>query len=190
VRTSLLPCGLVLALAACGQAASPAAGNPAGSAAVVVTAAPTRHLPVRLQIPAIHVDAAVESVGVTRDGGQSALLMAAPSKPEEAGWYSPGAAPGDGGDVVLDGHLDWKTGPAVFWRLRDLRAQDRITLTTDDGLSFAYAVTDAREWAWDDHPAGLFSTDGAQTLSLITCTGRWDGHRYARRLVVTAAPVA
>lgn len=146
-------------------------------------------MPVRVQIPAIHVDAAVESLGVTRDSTQSALAMAVPTKPEDVGWYSPGAAPGGAGDVTLAGHLDWKTGPAVFWNLHNLKAQDRVTLVSDDGQTFAYVVSDVREWAWDAHPPGLFSAGGAPALSLITCTGRWDGKKYLKRLVVTATPV-
>jgi len=51
--------------------------------------------------------------------------MAVPSVPSHVAWYSPGPAPGEPGDAVIDGHLDWTTGPAVFWNLGKLHAGGR-----------------------------------------------------------------
>lgn len=148
-----------------------------------------RHVPARLQIPAIGVDAAVESVGVVQDGSSSALSMAVPSHPEEVGWYSPGAAPGDAtGDVVMDGHLDSQHGPAVFWRLRELQAGASVVVVAEDGSVSRWRVRQIADFPYQAHPPGLFDGAGPHILSLITCTGTWDGHIYQRRRVVTAVP--
>lgn len=147
-----------------------------------------RHTPARLQIPSIGLDAAVESLGVTQDQSGSALAMAVPTRPDEVGWYSPGPAPGDAaGDVVMDGHLDWTNGPAVFWRLGQLKIHDGITVVADDGTVTRWKVEQVADWPPDAHPPGLFDRSGPRMLSLITCTGRFDGAHYDRRRVVTAS---
>ena len=51
----------------------------------------------------------------TRASSQAGALV--PSKPTDVAWYKPGPAPGEAGDAVIDGHLDWTTGRAVFWDL-------------------------------------------------------------------------
>src|SRR5207245_1815722 len=78
------------------------------------TAAPLP-LPVRLVIPAIHVDAAVELLGNASDGG-----MEAPREWADVGWYGRGFRPGDRGSAVIAGHLDSTTDRAVFWDLHRL----------------------------------------------------------------------
>src|SRR5207237_9385204 len=72
-------------------------------------------------IPAIGVDAAIESVGLDSQG-----KLASPSSPLKVGWYRLGSRPGGAGNAVFDGHLDWAGGQGVFWNLRQLAVGDRI----------------------------------------------------------------
>src|SRR5438034_2954324 len=79
--------------------------DPATKAAELALAGPSPP-PTRMTIPKLGVDAVVEAVGVAADG-----TMAVPSSPDRVAWYQPGVRPGDAGDALFDGHLDWGTGP-------------------------------------------------------------------------------
>lgn len=138
--------------------------------------------PARLSIPAIGVDTRVESVGVTPEGN-----MDVPRDVQDVGWYAPGVRPGRAGDAVFDGHLDWYTGPAVFWKLDQVKPGDRVEIGMEDGRTLVFAVYRSAAHPFNQPPPDLFGRAGAPRLSLITCTGTWDGTRYAKRLVVDAA---
>src|SRR6266699_5323277 len=81
-------------------------------------------IPVRLVIPAIAINASVESVGIQSD---SDLATPAQHPWEDVGWYNLGPHPSERGSAVIDGHLDRPGGyPAVFWRLRDIQVGDDV----------------------------------------------------------------
>ena len=65
--------------------------------------------PVRLVIPAIGVATPLVRLGLEPGGG-----MAVPSDFGRAGWFAEGPAPGQVGPAVIAGHVDSRTGPAVF----------------------------------------------------------------------------
>jgi sortase (surface protein transpeptidase) len=50
-----------------------------------------------------------------------------------AGWFTGGPMPGQLGPAVIAGHVDSRTGPAVFHRLRDLRPGDQIRVRDGAG---------------------------------------------------------
>jgi LPXTG-site transpeptidase (sortase) family protein len=143
--------------------------------------------PVRLVIPAIGVNAQVESLGLDAQG-----RMATPSRADRVGWYSPGATPGDVGNAVIDGHLDWTDGPAVFWRLGRLKRGDELTVLRADGSKARFVVQSASTTPYDSPTDALFTRSGPPALTLITCAGAWDRQRatYLQRLVVRASLVA
>ena len=64
--------------------------------------------PVRLEIPAIQVDAFIELVGLTPQDA-----MDVPKGWMNAGWYHKGFRPGEAGNAVIAGHLDSSTGGGV-----------------------------------------------------------------------------
>jgi len=162
----------------------PATPSPATAASPAATSSPQptpSRGPARLRIPAIGVDAPVEPVGVTADG-----KMDVPREVDDVGWYSPGVRPGEPGDAVFDGHLDWYTGPAVFAGLHRLRSGDVIEIDLAGGGTVSFHVYQTATYPADQPPPDLFGRDGTPRLTLITCAGRWDGHAYSRRLVVDA----
>jgi sortase A len=138
-------------------------------------------LPDRLQLPAIGVNARVESVGTTPQNA-----MDVPKDLHDVGWYAAGIRPGQPGDAVIDGHLDWYTGSAVFANLSRLDVGDQAVILTADGTAVIFRVTSATSYAVGQPPSDLFNRQGPARLSLITCGGSWDGHQYNRRLVVNA----
>lgn len=78
----------------------------AGITLLVITIAPAYAtdepgIPVRLNIPAIRVNADIESVGITSNGN-----MGTPKAAMNAGWLSPGIRPGETGSAFIAGHLN------------------------------------------------------------------------------------
>jgi LPXTG-site transpeptidase (sortase) family protein len=140
-------------------------------------------LPLRLEIPSIAVDAAIESVAMAADGS-----MDVPKDPLEAGWYSLGPRPGDPGSAAIAGHVDWKHGATgVFAALRKVKAGDAIRVLDDRGAVVSFAVREVRKYDPEADATEVFrSDDGKAHLNLITCTGPWDkrARRYSERLVV------
>lgn len=110
-----------------------------------------------------------------------------PSNYTDVAWYKDSARPGNPGNAVIDGHLDSKTGPAVFYRLGDLQPGDEVFVTTADGVELRFVVTALETYATADAPT--FSVFGPATnprLNLITCDGTFnhDVHQYDQRLLV------
>ena len=95
---------------------------------------------------------------------------------------------------MLDGHLDWWTGPAVFWHLAKLGPGDEVDVLTADGSQVKFVVDSKAVFQFDASPPGLFTTTGPPSLALVTCYGPWDRQHgtYADRLIVhaTLAPPA
>ncbi len=60
-----------------------------------------------------------------------------------AGWYDEGPPPGEPGPATITGHVDSTTGPAVFWRLTDLRLGDDV-IVTSAGRTETSVVTSIR----------------------------------------------
>lgn len=165
-----------------------------GRSQVTTPAAPTatptaspaaqRLTPGTLLIPKIGVRAIIEQVTVDRNND-----MAAPRKPVDVGWYSPGVAPGQNGDAVIDGHLDWYGMPkAVFYNLDQLQSGDEVDVISQSGVRLRFTVSGSTLVASTAHPAGLFAPTGPPRLTLITCAGDWDPStgQYGKRLLVDA----
>jgi len=143
-------------------------------------------VPVRIRIPSIRVNAPLMKLGLDRRG----RLQTPPlSKPGVAGWYVGSASPGQIGPAVVVGHMDTRTGPAVFFRLRRLKPGARIYIDRRDGST---AVFEARKRI--RVPKTRFPTDavygdiGNAGLRLITCGGAFD-HRtrhYRDNIIVFA----
>ena len=115
---------------------SPASTPPHARPTAVRAATLIPGIPVRLRIPAINLDAHVESVGL------KGAAMDVPSNPWDVAWFNLGPLPGLRGNAVIDGHLDTATGPAVFLHLGDLRAGDMLYVTTARGVEGTFKVTE------------------------------------------------
>src|SRR6516225_11526280 len=85
-----------------------------------------RRIPSRLSIPTIGVAASVVPEGLDSSGQLEVPPLFAANL---VGWWQGGPAPGQDGAAVIDGHVDNVSGPLVFWRLKDLRPGDRITVS-------------------------------------------------------------
>jgi LPXTG-site transpeptidase (sortase) family protein len=137
----------------------------------------------RIRLPTIGVDAPVVVLGVDPQG-----VMEAPKGPVEVGWYDFSALPGEASNVVLAGHLDFAGyGPAVFWRLRNLRLGDQVELYLEDGTAALYRVIESKSYRAASAPvAEIVGPKPAEVVTLITCGGTFDPktRQYSERLVV------
>jgi hypothetical protein len=138
-------------------------------------------VPVQLSIPAIDVDAVVESRGTVRYAnaftGEPVSGFGVPESMETTSWWSDGPQPGSGQMAVVLGHQN-DAGSAVFNRLLELRPGDRMTLADVDGATLTLEVlgepltgldkaTSALSDALNGHPAEA-------DLALVTCGGEYD----------------
>ncbi|MEE6260564.1 sortase domain-containing protein [Plantactinospora sonchi] len=174
-------CPPVCGTAACGppcRVEAPAPGNAARPADPAPSGPPTR-----VRIPRIRVDSTLARLRLDRSG-----RLTPPAAFGEAGWYVDGVVPGDVGPAVLAGHVDSKTGPAVFHRLPELEPGDLVEVRRGNRW-LRFRVTGASRHAKADFPTTVvYGPTPGPELRLITCTGLFDrpvGH-YRDNLVVYA----
>jgi hypothetical protein len=149
-----------------------------------VTVAGPASPPARLTIPAIRVAAPLVRLGRERDGS-----MQVPADFARAGWFAEGQSPGQVGPAVIAGHVDSRTGPAVFFRLRELRPGDTVQIERADGARLQFVVEQTRSFPKATFPtAEVFGPAPWASLRLVTCGGEFDRARgsYRDNLVVFA----
>jgi sortase (surface protein transpeptidase) len=140
--------------------------------------------PMVIIIPSIGVKAGIVGIGLQADGA-----MQVPD-PDRVGWYKRGPRPGAPGPAVLIGHVYYRTGPAVFYRLRELRRGDEILIRQRHGPTTRFTVVRLERVPKTALPAKrIWPTTSKQLLRLITCGGSFNhatGH-YRDNLIVYAA---
>jgi hypothetical protein len=158
------------------------------SAAPMATAAAARSTPVILRIPAIGVAVSVSAFGLNPDGN-----VEVPTDYQLPGWFRLGPTPGQRGSAVILGHVDSFAGPAVFFRLRSLRAGDKVEVVLADSTVTHSAVTDVVMYPKDELPAQVVhGSHGYSAPQLVTCGGTFDSrsHSYLTNVVTFTRLVA
>jgi hypothetical protein len=140
--------------------------------------------PIRVAIPKIRVTSSLDRLGKERDGS-----IQAPRQWGVAGWYALGPRPGEPGSAVILGHVDSTSGPAVFYRLRELRRGDQVQVTREDGTSVRFVVTRTEQYLKTRFPTeDVYFPTLTPELRLVTCGGEFDqstGH-YRSNVIVFA----
>jgi LPXTG-site transpeptidase (sortase) family protein len=200
---------LAIALAGCGGAAAstPAAApakakatathvkKPAADDFKSVRTYATVPLPSRLRIPAIGLTTPpLEQLGrvVHPKKDQPRDSIELPNLPQDAGWFKDGPRPGQPGPAVVIGHVDMNHGPAVFFRLREMKPGDAVFVDRADHTTQEFKVTAVRQVAKSDFPTDdVYAPDLESSLRLITCGGQFDynSHNYLDNVIVFASPV-
>ncbi len=142
---------------------------------------------VAVHIPRLKLDRSLVDLHVLPDGS-----MSVPSDAGDVGWWAEGPHPGGAGATLVAGHVDSKSGPAVFYRLRDLVPGDLVTVDRADNTSSVFKVVDKVTYARASFPDDIvYRVTGKPSLHLVTCDG-FDpsiGH-YGANLVVFAELVS
>jgi sortase family protein len=160
-------------------------------ASKVKASAPARaagFTPVELQADSIGLDAPIEDGSIV-DG-----VMLDPSGPWVVSWYSQLGKAGQGGNVVMAGHVDyWDVGPAIFQGVPALQPGDIIRVIGEDGETIEYATESNQLFTVADLTPEIIQSEitgdtGQETLTLITCGGDFDAAagEYLHRRVVRA----
>jgi sortase (surface protein transpeptidase) len=179
----------VVLASGCGTNAAPQpsqtlrmADPPATSA---TPSAPARTVaePSRIRIPSIGVDARIVKVGLKANGDMETPAFG------RAGWYTEGPRPGQDGPAVVVAHVDSKSGPDVFAKLKQLKRGGTILVTDKQGKVHEFVAGRKQQTDKTALPVKAIwgETDGP-ALRLITCGGDFDkasGH-YVSNVIVWA----
>lgn len=142
--------------------------------------------PERLRVPRIDVDTRLMDLGLT---AKRELEVPPLSRAGTAGWYDRSPVPGEVGPSILAGHVDSSTGPAVFFRLHELRMGDTVVVDRSDGRTATFVVDRVEQVAKSAFPTRrVYGATPRPELRLITCGGTFDaatGH-YLANVVVYA----
>jgi LPXTG-site transpeptidase (sortase) family protein len=154
--------------------------------------------PTRLGIPGLFIDAPVAQTGFVPGTNQPDV----PDRADLVAWYEFTPTPGRGSNAVFSGHVDWQTQdgapiPGVFYRLRELKLGDTITVALDDGQVLEYRVTGNVAAAYDEPKLiRMMGKTTKDVVTLITCGGSWvadgsteNGGNYSHRVLVRAERV-
>ena len=146
--------------------------------------------PVSLIIPLIGVNTQLMTLGLTSGG---ALAVPPLSEASVAGWYTGSPRPGAIGSAIIVGHNDTTHGPAVFYRLPDLRHGDKVYVKRADGTLVEFRVTSVQTYVKDHFPTQtVYGPTPDAELRLITCDGTFDSatRHYLSNIVVYATEVS
>jgi hypothetical protein len=160
--------------------------------------------PVRIVIPSLGIDSPTISVGSVRgtigtpcdplspvgfaSHGYSLTWWHAQCDPNATAWYRGSARPGDAGNAIIDGHVDWYGDPhdphgsppvyswlpdidAVFAHLDRIAVGAQINVIDDLGERHLFEVDAIQRLPNPQTPTSFLTTTGAPTLTLVTCAG-------------------
>ena len=144
--------------------------------------------PVGIWIPSIEVTAPMRGLGL-EDNGE----LEVPTMWDLTGWYVGGPRPGERGPAVIAGHVDSRTGPAVFHDLGAMERGDLAHVVYEDGFVVSFVALESERVAKDAFPtARVYGNTDRPDLRLITCGGRFDQsvRSYEDNVIVYASVYA
>ncbi|MBO9307503.1 sortase, partial [Thermomicrobium sp.] len=146
--------------------------------------------PTRIQIPSVGIDAPVVEVGYKIVEIQGVKVIEWEVAEYAAGHHNTSANPGEGGNIVITGHNDWKG--EVFRTLERVKLGDEVILTSDAGV-FRYRVTEIHYRKEVGVPLEERIATGRfldpmpeERVTLVTC---WPYGIDDHRIIVVAKPV-
>jgi sortase A len=143
--------------------------------------------PKQVEMAKIGVNAPIVPVKTTPEGD-----LEAPPGPDVIGWFMGGPRPGDPGNALVTGHVDWAgppPRPAVFWRLKELNAGEEFFVVTDKNERLPFKVEWTRIFQRNNAPVEqILGFQIGRVLTVITCEGQFISSErdYTERRVVRA----
>jgi sortase (surface protein transpeptidase) len=142
--------------------------------------------PMAVYIPSIGVSAPLMELGLDERG---AIQNPPFDPPNLAGWYRYGPVPGQRGAAVITGHLDTRTGPAVFAALKNVKRGDQVQVLRADRSVAVFLVDKVEHAPKSGFPAKkVYGKLAYPGLRLVTCGGAFDrqAHSYKDNTIVYA----
>ncbi len=133
--------------------------------------------PARVSVSKIGVNVPLFHLRVDKQG-----RLEAPKDPNDAGWWQ------HKGSTVIVGHVDSQSGPAIFYRVRELRPGDSVIVNYANGQTKKFIADDVRQVNKNAFPTDDVYRAGPGKLRLVTCGGAFDrksGH-YKDNVIVFA----
>jgi sortase (surface protein transpeptidase) len=144
-----------------------------------------RSRPIHLTIPKLGISVQLSELGLNKDH-----TVQVPTNFAVPGWYKYGPSPGQESSAVILGHVDSYRGPAIFYRLAQLRLGNRVIVKAADGKTFTFRVIGLREYSKSNFPDRVvYGPRHYAALQLVTCGGVFDrqtGHYLSNIVVFTA----
>jgi sortase (surface protein transpeptidase) len=143
-----------------------------------------RSEPANLKIPDIGIDVSLTSVGRQPDN-----TLEVPKSADIPGWYRHSPTPGELGPSIIVGHVDSPSGPAIFWKLRELIIGQFIEIRRADNTTARFKVTSVLQFEQDNFPTDkVYGNIDHAGLRLITCGGAFNRitGQYSHNTVVFA----
>ncbi len=142
-------------------------------------------LPKYIKIPKINLNASFgKELGI-----KSNMEIEVPDSFTSVGWYKYSPLPGEIGPAIVLGHVDNKTGPAVFYSIGQLEVGDEIIIVDKDDRELVFVVDKSETYEQDSFPTELVYGDlDYPGLRLVTCSGWYNKKtkRYSKNRVVFA----
>ena len=140
--------------------------------------------PVEVNVPSVGISAPIIPLGLKPN-----RKLEVPEDFSEAGWRVGGPEPGERGAAMITAHVDSRSGPAAFYRLRDVREGTDIDVRRKDGTTVTFTA-ERSEWVDKDNfpTQRVYGRTRLPTLRLVTCGGAFNpasGH-YEKNLIVYA----
>lgn len=142
--------------------------------------------PVSLDIPAIDAHSSLVPLGLNAD---NTVEVPPVSTPLQAGWYTYAPTPGEVGPAIVLGHVDGNHRKGIFFRLKELKPGDRVSVKRKDGTTAVFEVTKVSDVPKAEfEKAGVYDDTPDAQLRLITCGGVFDraAHNYLDNIIVYA----
>ena len=137
-----------------------------------------------ISVEALGVQATIDRFGVDQFG-----RLDVPQDATTVGWHPAySTLPGSGGATFLAAHYEFGGRPGIFHDLSNLEPGDVISLQLSDGTTERYVVSSAVDYELGviDMGALLFGHEGVESITLMTCSGRFVDNTYDYRTVVLA----
>ena len=166
--------------------ASPRPSHSAPAPAPAVHPALSRSTPIQVAMPSIGLTAPLLGLGMDSKGQPELPPF---SQPRTAGWLRDSATPGEAGTSVLVGHVDTRTGPAVFWNLSAVKPGAPVEVARLDGSTALFTVDRVQAYTKAAFPsAQVYAPAKDAQLRIITCGGAFDRKRaeYTGNVVLFA----
>ncbi len=120
---------------------------------------------VAIHIPRLNLNKSLVDLHVQTDS-----TMSVPQTFSDVGWWSAGPRPGGAGATLIAGHVDSKSGPAVFYRLKDLIPGDRVTIDRADHTTAVFRVVGKASYPRANFPDDVvYRVSGKPSIHLVTC---------------------
>ncbi len=137
--------------------------------------------PVHIRYPVSAYSANVEEKGADSSGN-----LSVPDSIWDVAWFDVMPRPGEPGDAVMTGHVNWYNSGAAFEGLPYIWVGARIYVDRDDGSTLTFVVDSINYYPYNSPPGSLWTYSGPPQLTLITCdpNSSWTSSGYSQRLVV------